>query len=118
MQPSIYEFWVDINLPQSVMYWLKDFYKLQVITFWQLGFTIKSDEEIFAIANESEYIIIITTKDYDFVNLVENSNSKTKVLHINTGNISNQDLKQLFLNHFLKALEILTTTDQKIVEII
>jgi predicted nuclease of predicted toxin-antitoxin system len=118
MLPNQFEFWVDINLPQSVMYWLKDYYSLNVKTFWQLGFAIKSDQEIFTIANDNAQIIIITTKDYDFIHLAEMSNSKTKILHINTGNIANKELKEIFEKHFLNAFELLTNTDQKIVEII
>ncbi len=43
---------------------------------------------------------------------------KTKILLINTGNISNKDLKIVFENYFLKALDILINSDQNIVEII
>jgi predicted nuclease of predicted toxin-antitoxin system len=118
MQHSNYEFWIDINLPQSIMYWLKDIYNLNVHTFWQLGFASTTDVEILKVANRHQNIIIITTKDYDFVQLVENNDSKTKILLINTGNISNKDLKIIFENYFLKALDILTNSDQKIIEII
>ncbi len=118
MQLKQFEIWIDINLPRTLKYFLIDKFNLPAKTFYELGFISTNDEEIWKLANQNTNVIIITSKDFDFVDLVLQTNTKTKVIHINTGNISNTTLKKIAEKYFMDCLNILLDTNQKVIELI
>jgi len=40
-----------------------------------------------------------------------------KVLYLNVGNVTNRQLREIFENHFVEAIKILSKTNQQLVEI-
>jgi predicted nuclease of predicted toxin-antitoxin system len=65
------------------------------------------DESIIEIAVRDSRVVV--TKDRDFVNSFMLRGEPTRLLLITTGNISNQDLQDLFLRHLSQIEEALTT---------
>jgi predicted nuclease of predicted toxin-antitoxin system len=68
-------------------------------------------------AASNPYIVVITTKDYDFVEMTELPGSLPKVLYMNIGNVTNKQLKEIFDNHFSEAIKLLSKTNQQLIEI-
>lgn len=112
------QFWIDLNLPRSMATWLTQDYGVTAYSFAELGFENVSDVEVFKKALQSNYVIIITTKDIDFIYL---SHSKTnelpKILHMNIGNVTNTELKNILKQGFDKALKLFLEFNKTIVEI-
>lgn len=89
------EFWIDLNLPPVMVSWLKEYFGVKAKSFFELGFLNINDFEVYKAAQLQANTIVITTKDIDFIQFTS-SNNLPKILYINTGNISNQQLKSLF----------------------
>lgn len=118
MQPDPLEFWIDVNLPAIFSQWIRDDYNLKAKTFRELNFHKTKDYEVFKKAAESSSIVVVTTKDYDFVTMtVLPGNKLPKVLYMNIGNVTNQQLRTIYDNYFQQALQILSKTQQQLVEI-
>ena len=120
MQPdkTILEFWIDVNLPSVMKTWIIEGFGVDAKSFLELGFETTDDVVIFNKASKKENIIIITTKDTDYIYLRnEKKTNSPKVLHINTGNISKADLKKLVYKCFENIIEIFTLTKHLIVEL-
>ena len=117
MQPDSFEFWIDINLPDTLAVWIKEDYNLKAKTFKELNFATTTDYEIFKKASANASVVIITTKDYDFVELTDLPGDLPKVLYMNVGNVTNKKLREIFDNHFAEAIKILSKTNQQLVEI-
>jgi predicted nuclease of predicted toxin-antitoxin system len=116
-QPENLEFWIDVNLPPKMAKWLIDDFNVAAKSFWELEFNIAADTDVFKIAGEKKNIIVITTKDIDFVKLQSAKGSPPKILYINVGNISNKELKVIISKSFAGALEIFVNTTKQLVEI-
>jgi len=117
MQSKLLEFWIDVNLPPALAVWLQDEFKVNAKFFKELGLAAVSDFEVFKLASKRLNTIIITTKDYDFVLFGEELSAPPKILYLNTGNISNKELKKIVLNSFKNVIRIFSQTNQTIVEI-
>ena len=117
MKPEQLEFWIDLNLPPSLAIWLREIADVQAKTFYQLGFQFTSDIEVFRTAQTRSDIIVITTKDIDFLQFQEQSTQPPKILYINTGNVSNRKLKAIIIKIFPEILIIFTRTNQTLIEI-
>lgn len=117
MKPEQLEFWIDLNLPPSMATWLHDAFAVNAKSFFELGFLLKSDIEVFKIAQSRLNTIIITTKDIDFLQFQEQSTNPPKILYINTGNVSNKQLKEIILKSFPEVISIFTKTNQTLIEI-
>jgi predicted nuclease of predicted toxin-antitoxin system len=111
------EFWIDMNLPPVMAIWLTEGFGVKAKTFKELGFDIKGDAEIFRIAKSQPFVVVITTKDIDFVYLSEDIGPLPKVLYLNTGNISNKQLKKIVEESFADVIRIFTETNQSLIEI-
>ena len=77
----------------------------------------KADYEVFKQAALNPFVVVITTKDYDFVGMTELPGSLPKALFINIGNITNKQLKEIFDNHFPEAIKLLSKINQQLIEI-
>ena len=117
MQPDLLEFWIDLNLPSILAEWIRDEHKLKAKTFSELDFENTKDYEVFKMATLNPCIVVITTKDYDFVEMTELPGILPKVLYMNIGNVTNKQLKEIFNNHFPEAIKLLSTTNQQLIEI-
>lgn len=112
------EFWIDINLPPSMKTWIIERFEMEAKSFSEMGFQTTDDVTIFNEASKKENVIIITTKDTDYIYLRKSKNTNSpKVLHINTGNISKADLKKLVYNSFENIIRLFIETNHLIVEL-
>ena len=117
MQPDMLEFWIDLNLPHQMAAWIKEDFGVAAKSFKELIFFEVPDIEVYKIAAAKSNIIVITTKDVDFVNHQNIVGAPPKILYLNIGNISNKDLKALIRQKFAAALEKFLNTDDSFVEI-
>jgi predicted nuclease of predicted toxin-antitoxin system len=117
MQPDKLEFWVDMNLPSCLADWINIELKVSAKSFIELGYQTTSDLEIFRNAANNPNVIVITTKDYDFVDIKNRQPGKPRILYLNIGNVSNKTLRRIFDLYFLDAIKILSETNQLLVEI-
>ena len=111
------EFWIDLNLPPILTVWLQENFNVSAKSFLELNLVKASDVEVFRLARKKSNTIIITTKDYDFITLAEEIGAPPKILYLNTGNISNKELKKIILHSFKNVIKIFSQTNQTIVEI-
>jgi predicted nuclease of predicted toxin-antitoxin system len=116
MQPDQLEFWVDMNLPSCLADWIIAEFKIPAKTFVQLGFQTTADIEVFKQAASQRNVIVITTKDYDFVNL-KSPHDRPKILYLNIGNVTNKVLREIFDQYFPEAFKILKDPSKVLVEI-
>ncbi len=117
MPPDKFEFWIDINLPSSLAEWIRVELKVSAKSFIELNYQTTSDLEVFRDAAKNPNIIIITTKDYDFVDMKFQQGGRPKILYLNIGNVTNKILRQIFDLYFSEAFKILSQTKQSLVEI-
>ena len=116
-QPENLEFWIDVNLPPKMAKWLIEDFNVVARSFWELQYNFSADTDVFNVASQKQNIIVITTKDIDFVKLQNVKGSPPKILYINVGNISNKELRLLINKSFGGALKIFLTTSKPLVEI-
>ncbi|MEP7143617.1 MAG: DUF5615 family PIN-like protein [Ferruginibacter sp.] len=100
------EFWIDMNLPPSLAAWLTDNFSVVAKSFVELNFQTTEDAEVFKEASLYSSVIVITTKDYDFVNISSEPGGRPRVLYLNIGNVTNKQLKEILRIHFSQALKI------------
>ena len=117
MQPDKLEFWVDMNLPSCLADWINIEFKVPAKSFLELGYQTTSDLEVFKNAANHPNVIVITTKDYDFVDIKNQEGGKPRILYLNIGNVTNKILRQIFDLYFLDAFKILSQPNQSLVEI-
>lgn len=117
MQSKNPEFWIDLNLPPILAVWLRENFAVSAKSFLELNLVTVTDAEVFKLARKKSNTVIITTKDYDFVTLAEEIGAPPKILYLNTGNISNKELKRIILHSFKNVIRIFSQTNQTIVEI-
>lgn len=72
------------------------------------------DPDIFAAARDA--VVVVMTKDRDFVDLVEKNGVPPQLLWITCGNTSNAALKRIFVETLDEALALLER-DEPLVEI-
>lgn len=117
MPPDKFEFWIDMNLPSCLADWINTEYNVSAKSFLELGYQTTSDLEVFRDAANNPFVIVITTKDYDFVDIKNREGSKPRILYLNIGNVTNKILRQIFDLYFFDAFKILSETSQSLVEI-
>ncbi len=117
MPPDNLEFWIDMNLPSCLADWIKSEFKVPAKTFVELGYQTTPDLQVFKDAANNFNVIVITTKDYDFVEIRNRRAGKPRILYLNIGNVTNKILRQIFDLYFLDAFNILTEKNQMLVEI-
>lgn len=67
MQPNNFEFWIDLNLPPSLANWIITNHNMLAKSFVELGFLQTTDADVYKQALNHPNIIIITSKDIDFI---------------------------------------------------
>ncbi len=116
MQPELV-FWIDLNLPPALARWMQQEFNVAATSFIDLGFETTSDSIVLQLAAKDPNIIVITTKDYDFVDFINRSGPPPKILYLNIGKISNHVLKDIINQSLPEAIRIFSETDQYLVEI-
>ena len=117
MQRNELEFWIDLNLPPQMAYWLVDQFNVKAKSFKELNYIETTDVEVYKIAAKKKNTIIITTKDIDFANYQNDVGAPPRILYLNIGNISNKDLHVLIQSKFEEILDLFLTTQQPLIEI-
>lgn len=117
MQLSSLEFWIDLNLPPKMAKWLQEDFHVAAKSFKELNFETTTDIDIYKKAAKNPNVIISTTKDIDFINFQQAIGAPPKILYINVGNISNDNLKLLIQNKFAQVLELFLKTNKSLIEI-
>lgn len=117
MLPDKLEFWVDMNLPSCLADWIYTEFKFPAKSFVQLGYQSTPDLEVFRNAANNPNVIVITTKDYDFINIKNEERSNPKILYLNIGNVTNKILRKIFDIYFSEAIKILSRSNESLVEI-
>ena len=117
MQPDLLEFWIDMNLPPIMVSWLVNDFNVSAKSFYDLGFAVADDSEVYKTAAKQSNSVIITTKDVDFINLSKEIGPPPKILYLNIGNISNKMLKQIIYKHFSEVIKMFVETDKYLIEI-
>ncbi len=97
--------------------WIKEEFEVEAKSFLELGFVTTTDIQVYKLAKDHHNVIVITTKDVDFLNYSSAIGAPPKVLYINTGNISNKKLKELFSKSLNEVINIFTKTNQHLIEI-
>jgi predicted nuclease of predicted toxin-antitoxin system len=106
--------WLDVHLPPALIPWLKERFGVEAEAFRDVGWTRASDAEIFSkLRNEGE---VVTTKDSDFVALVEAKGPPPQVIWVTCGNTSNKNLRRILEGTMEDAIELLNR-GEPIVEI-
>jgi predicted nuclease of predicted toxin-antitoxin system len=117
MPHDTFEFWIDLNLPPKMAVWLTENFNVTAKSFKELHFEITPDAEVYKIAAKHRNIVVITTKDVDFKNLQSVIGSPPKILYLNTGNITNENLKKLILAKFSVVLALFSESENNFIEI-
>lgn len=117
MQPDKHEFWIDYNLPPKMALWLIEEFNVNAKTFKELQFETTPDAVVYKLAAKNENVIVITTKDIDFKYLQAEIGFPPKILYLNTGNISNTNLRKLIIAKFSEVLMLLSNPSNTLIEI-
>lgn len=99
------KFLIDGQLPEKLSPWLKSEFGYDVFHVKDLNLQFAEDKEVFEKAKELDATIL--TKDKDFLELQMRLGSPPKIIWVTSGNTSNKKLKQIFLQLFPKAIQLL-----------
>ncbi|NEQ66709.1 MAG: hypothetical protein F6J86_34060 [Symploca sp. SIO1B1] len=100
-------FWLNAQLPPSLSQWLTDTFGVNALALRDLNLREAQDIDIFTAAKTNGLGTVIITKDRDFVDLVISQGVPPQILWLTCGNISNRDLKRIFISAFPEALTLL-----------
>ena len=117
MLPDSIEFWIDFNLPPEMAVWLKEGFMVSAKSFRELNFDTTPDVDVYKIAAQQSNVIVITTKDVDFIDYQKVIGAPPKILYISVGNISNQNLKKIIQHNFADILQLFLQSDTSLIEI-
>ena len=81
-----------------------------------VGLEDASDNKIFEFARSNEFAIV--TFDSDFVDLNALRGTPPKVIYLNTGNLTTQNVSELILNNLLTLQHYLNSDNDNILELI
>lgn len=97
--------------------WIVREYDVPAKSFLDLNLQTSKDIEVLKLASKNPSIVIVTTKDFDFVDLLKHLGTPPKVLFFNVGNARKKILRQIFDRSFPAALKLFNETDNPLVEI-
>jgi len=116
MLPDKIQIWTDTHISPTIAKWLNEQFNVVATSFYKLGFHTESDYNIFMKAKENNVIFI--TKDKDYVNLLATFKAPPYIMLLRSGNLSNSDLKTLFLKSMQKCIDLIVKHNYHIVELI
>jgi predicted nuclease of predicted toxin-antitoxin system len=92
--------WLDANISPSIALWLNNNFEVECKSCFILNMQKENDIAIYRSAKEANAIFV--TKDRDFTLLQAIHKSPPKLILLNSGNVSNADLKEILLKTFQK----------------
>ncbi len=94
--------WIDAQLSPSLAPWIKNTFDVDAFSIQWLNFQETSDKDIFFAARETKAVVM--TKDYDFVELLNQLGPPPQLIWIRCGNTSNAHVRKILLQNFPKIL--------------
>lgn len=101
--------WIDAQLTPALARWVTASFGYECYSVAYLNLRDAADRTIFWQAREANAVVI--TKDEDFVTLLDQHGSPPKVIWLTCGNTSNRRVKEIFQQHLVKAVHLLSTSD-------
>lgn len=111
------EIWLDAQLSPALAPFITEISAIFCVAVRDLGMRDSADIFIFNKAKQHNALVIIITKDSDFVDLIIRLNSPPKIILLTCGNTSNFYLKKIFSLHLKEALNMLEADENMIIEI-
>lgn len=99
------KFWIDAQLSPALAPWIKNTFAVEAFSVQWLKFQETSDRDIFLAAREAEAVVI--TKDYDFVELLDQLGPPPQLIWIRCGNTTNAQMRHILFQSFPKAISLL-----------
>jgi predicted nuclease of predicted toxin-antitoxin system len=81
------KFWFDVHLDPRLAGWITQNFGIEAKSFDELGYRREKDRTIFDSARSMGDVVIVT-KDFDFVELVERFDKPPQILWLTIGNTS------------------------------
>jgi predicted nuclease of predicted toxin-antitoxin system len=107
--------WIDAQLSPFIAKWIDaNFPELKAVALRSIGLQDDNDYDIFRKARKAN--VIVMSKDYDFVKLIEQYGTPPKLIWITCGNTSNVRLCEILSNSLQQAINLLSD-QENIVEI-
>lgn len=107
--------WIDAQLSPLIASWINaNFPKLTTKPLNAIGLRDATDDEIFRQARKAN--VVVMSKDYDFVRLIEMHGTPPKLIWITCGNTSNAHLCEILSSALQQAIDLLSK-QENIVEI-
>ena len=116
MQPE-FEVWIDAQLPPSISIFIHEQFKIKCTPLRNIGLRDADDLEIFKKAKHHHCLVVLITKDADFIDLLLRLNSPPKIIFLSCGNTSNVALREILSSKFNEAMKLLDNSENEIVEI-
>lgn len=116
MQLSEYEYWIDANIPHTLVTHLQEQFSIKVFSLYYLNFLTLDDYSIFIKAKEAKNVVILT-KDEDFINWVIHKEALPKIIWITLGNIRNKILFEKVLSSFPAAIAELSNPNTDFIQL-
>ena len=116
MQLSDFEYWIDANIPHTLVSHLQSEFNVFAYSFYFLNLLNSDDYSIFLKAKEAKNVVILT-KDEDFINWVILKKSPPKILWITIGNVKNQELFEKVLASFPTAVAELSNPNTDFIQL-
>ena len=99
------KFWIDAQLSPALAPWIKNTFAVDAFSVQWLKFQEARDRDIFLAARERNAVVI--TKDYDFVELLDQLGPPPQLIWIRCGNTTNAQMREILLKSFPEALLLL-----------
>lgn len=97
--------WVDAHLSPRIARWISANFPATAVPLREIGLREAEDDAIFFAARAA--VVIVLTKDSDFIRLLEQHGSPPKILWLTCGNTSDAALQELLGRHLATALSLL-----------
>lgn len=99
------KFWIDAQLSPGLAPWIKNTFDVDAFSVQWLKFQETSGRGIFLATREAKAVVM--TKDYDFVELLDQPGPPPQLIWIRCGNTSNAQMRKILYQSFPEALLLL-----------
>ncbi len=109
------ELWIDAQISPSLALWINNsFENIKAQSLRSVGLRDAKDDAIFFTAKKQN--IVVMTKDFDFVRLLEQYGPPPQIIWITAGNTSNSRMREILDKHFSVVCSLLRN-GEKLIEI-
>ncbi len=111
------EIWLDAQLSPYITSFITEICGITCKAIRDINLRDAEDSVIFNRAKKEHKLIVIMTKDSDFVDWVIRKGNPPKIILLTCGNTSNENLQKILSERLMEALELLENPENEIVEI-